>query len=207
MNRRILVCCFAFLFILNALTLVAQAPQSFSADMKMTGKNITATGKLFSSGDKVRMETTAMGRSSVVIADNTKKLAWMLMPEQKMYMEMSTENAQRRGPSYRNYNPANPCEGIADTTCQKVGTETVNGELCDKWQFVSKGKGPNLTTWISKSTNIPIKSVTADGSTMELSNIKVGPQSASLFELPTGYQKFDMGNMGNMMRNMGRNAE
>ncbi len=208
MIRRIILCCLAVLLITTGvLPLLAQAPQPFSADMKLTGKGVSSTGKLFSSGDKVRMEMTAMGRSSITIADNVKKMAWVLMPDQKMYMEMSTENAQKKGPGYRNYNPANPCEGLANTTCQKVGTETVNGELCDKWVFTSKGNGPNLTTWISKANGIPIKSVTADGATMELSNIKFGAQSASLFEVPAGYQKFDIGNVGNMMKGLGKVAQ
>lgn len=175
--------------------------------MKMTGKGVSSTGKLYVSDDKVRMETTAMGHPSTIIADHTKKLAWILMPQQKMYMEMSTVSAQSKGQSFHMYNPANPCAGIPDTTCQKIGTEMVNGQLCDKWQFVSKGKGPNLTTWISKTNNIPIKSVTADGSTMELTNIQTGPQSPTLFQVPAGYQKFGMGNMGSMMKGLGQTEE
>lgn len=163
--------------------------------MKMTGKGITADGKLYSDGNKVRMEMNARGQQSITIADNTKKLAWMIMPAQKMYMEMSTANAEKKGASYRSYNPANPCEGLPNTTCTKVGTEMMNGELCTKWQFVSKGNGPNLTTWISQKSSIPVKTVTSDGSTMELTNIKTGPQPASLFQVPAGYQKFDMTNM------------
>lgn len=174
---------------------------SFSADMKMAGKGVSSTGKLYSSGDKVRMEIKAQAAKAgpmgnmIMISDSTKKLAYMLMPEQKMYMEMSTANAEKKGPSYRSYNPLNPCEGLPNTKCTKVGTEMMNGELCTKWQFVSTGNGPNLTTWISQKTNIPVKTVTADGSTMELTNIQTGPQSASLFQVPAGYQKFDMGNM------------
>jgi hypothetical protein len=44
----------------------------------------------------------------------------------------------------------------------------------------------------------------SDGSTMELLNIKEGPQSPSLFEVPAGYQKFDM---SNMMRNLQQQNE
>ncbi len=34
---------------------------------------------------------------------------------------------------------------------------------------------------------------------MELDNLKIGKQDASLFEVPSGYSKMDMGGMGKMM--------
>jgi hypothetical protein len=92
----------------------------------------------------------------------------------------------------RAYDPGNPCAGLDGTTCQKVGTETVNGYPCDKWQLTGK---ENSTVWISQQYHFPIKSVNADGSSVEFSNIKTGPQDASLFQVPAGYQKMDMGGM------------
>ncbi len=188
MIRRTLFFCLAVLLIATAaLPLLAQTTRPFSADIKFTGKGVNWPGKIFFSGEKVRTEVVVTGSLLITITDNTKKKAWSLDPELKTYMEMRTETALI--PSFRSYNPANPCEGIAETTCQRVDTEIVDGQLCDKWEFVSRGKGPSLTIWISKTNGIPVKSVTAEGSTIELSNIRIGPQSRKLFKVPASYDK------------------
>lgn len=165
-------------------------------------KGMAGTGKLYSSGDKVRMEMNAMGHPSITIADSIKKMAYVLMPEQKMYMQMSTEaQGQHKGPDWRMYNAANPCANVPNTTCQKVGMEMVNGRMCAKWQFTGQSKASNRTVWIDQQTGIPVKSVSDDGTTLEITNIKLGSQSPSLFEIPAGYQKFDM---GGMMKGLGK---
>jgi hypothetical protein len=83
-------------------------------------------------------------------------------------------------------------------TCKNLGTEQVNGRSCDHWQITDKnGKVSNL--WIDQKIHFPIKTVSED-STWELSNIKEGEPAASLFEIPPGYQKMDMGSMMQGMR-------
>jgi len=57
------------------------------------------------------------------------------------------------------------------------------------------------TEWIDRKLHIAVKSVRTDGSGFEFQNIKEGLLPASTFDLPAGYQKFDM---GNMMRGMGK---
>ncbi len=59
------------------------------------------------------------------------------------------------------------------------------------------GKVSNI--WIDQKLHFPIKTVSEDSS-WELSNIKEGEPSASLFEIPSGYQKMDMGSMMQGMR-------
>jgi outer membrane lipoprotein-sorting protein len=196
----------AFLLVaLSALPLLAQVPSSFSADMKFASpKGMSGTGKLYFAGQKVRMEMNMQGHGSIMISDQSRKIAYMVMPQQKMYMEMSTDRpGAQRGPDWQAYDAANPCKTVPDMSCQKIGTEIVDGRLCNKWKFTGTGKnaGSTRTVWIDEKTGIPIKTQMSDGTTMELSNIKEGPQSASLFELPAGYQKMDM---GNMMRNAPR---
>lgn len=191
-----------FLAAAAVLPLPAQTPGPFSADMAFSGgQGMSATGKLFFNGDKVRMEMTTQGHSSVMISDQAKKTAYMLMPQQKMYMAMPTDGAaaggRRRGPDWRAYDAANPCANMPDTTCTKAGNETVNGRLCTKWQFSGKA---NRTVWIDQKTGIPIKTQMENGATMDLTNVQEGAQAASLFEIPDGYQKMDMGNMMNMGR-------
>ena len=53
----------------------------------------------------------------------------------------------------------------------------------------------NHTAWIDQKLHFPIKNVGAGGDTWELQNLKEGSQDASLFEIPAGYRKMDMGGM------------
>jgi Domain of unknown function (DUF4412) len=202
-NRRFVIRCSVLLFALFAtIPLLAQKPQSFSADINFNSpQGMSGTGKLFFSGDKVRMEMSAMGHQSIMISDTVAQTGYVLMPQQKMYMDMSSGmKGAHKGPDWRAYDASNPCANMTDTTCQKVGTEVVNGRTCAKWQFSGKNAESKRTVWIDQATGIPIKTVTNDGATVELTNIKQGVQSPSLFEVPAGYQKFDM---GGMMKGMG----
>jgi hypothetical protein len=181
-------------------TLAQVPPTQFAADMKFTSKNMSATGKLYFGGGKVRMEMAAMGHQSIMITDSQRKVTYMLMPEQKMYMEMNAGMAAQSGgrkpaaPDWHMYDPANPCSNSPDTTCQRLGPGMADGRLCDKWLFTHKG-GKTETVWIDQKTSIPIRTEGSDGTLMELTNINQGSQSSSLFEVPAGYTKFDMGAM------------
>jgi outer membrane lipoprotein-sorting protein len=150
--------------------IVAQTPQPFSADMTMTtAKNgEPVSGKVFYSLPKMRWDMSTHGQNVSMIVNSGKPDA--------------------------SFDPKNPCGKMADVTCKNSGTETVNGRLCDKWVTTDKN-GKTTTAWIDKKLFFPIKTVTADGATMELTNIKEGAPPASTFDVPAGYQKMDMGGM------------
>jgi hypothetical protein len=177
---------------------IAQMPKPFSADMSVTPgseKGEHMNGKVYFSGQKFRMDMSARGHDSVIISDATNKVSYMLMPQQMMYMEMKQDGMMgRRGPDMKAYDASNPCASEEGVTCKKVGTESIDGRMCDKWEFTKDGK-LKRTVWIDKSTHIPIKTVEANGTIMEFKNINEGSQAASLFEIPPGYQKMDMGGM------------
>jgi outer membrane lipoprotein-sorting protein len=205
-TRRIVVRSLTFLAIalMTVATLAQVRPSQFSADMKSTGKGMTVTGKLYFGGPKTRMEMTTQGHQSIMITDAQRKVTYMLMVDRHMYMEMSTEaKGPRKNPDWRTYDPANPCANMADTTCERLGPGVADGRLCDKWKFSNNKNGTSHTTWIDLKTGIPIRTETSEGTVMELTNIKEGAQSASLFEIPAGYTKMDMGAM--MQGVQGRN--
>jgi hypothetical protein len=179
------------------------APQ-FSADMSATSKRDAGMkGKMYMGGGKMRMDMTAEGGKMSMITDPAKKVTYVVMHEQQMYMELSADgrmggmNPMGRGPKMPDVQALsdNPCAGSPGVTCKSVGTEMMNGRMCDKWEFVSANKSEAGTTWIDQKTRWPIKSVRADGSTTEFTNFKEGAQDPGLFVPPSGYQKFDMGAM------------
>jgi outer membrane lipoprotein-sorting protein len=191
------------ILIIWAATAVAQSsakvPQ-FSADMVITGAkgldSSGATGKLYYGGTRIRMDMASAGHQSTVITDLPSKTSYVVMPAQHMYMEQKASNTlgRRSGPEWKAYDPENPCANQEGTTCKKVGSESVNGRMCDKWLITDKNNKTS-TVWIDQKNHIPIKTLTADGATMEFKNIQEGTQNSSLFEIPSGYTKLDMGGM------------
>ena len=176
---------------------LAQAPAGFSADMQMKSpKSPPINGKFYFSGNKTRMDVRAEGQESRIISDLNAKKVYMVMPEHRMYMEYGFGQMQgQKTPDLKPRNPNNPCDE-AEYTCKKVGTETVNGRSCDKWRFTSKKKDTaNMTAWLDQKSMVPIRSVTDDGHQWDLLNLKEGPQNPSLFAIPSGYTKMDMGGM------------
>jgi hypothetical protein len=84
-----------------------------------------------------------------------------------------------------------------DWDCRKIGDETVNGRSTVKYEGTSK-KSETHYVWIDKKIVFPIKwqsNGESGESSGELQNIQEGPQAASLFEIPSDYQKMDMSQM------------
>ena len=119
---------------------VAQVPAQpqFSTNITVTSasEGQQMKGKMFFDKGKMRMDVSAQGRDMSMITDAAKETTYMLMNEQKMYMEM--KDGQRpmgrgpRMPDMKAYS-ANACENEKEegVTCKKVGEETVNGRDCE----------------------------------------------------------------------------
>lgn len=186
---------------------LAQLPTNmpqFSADMKTTGRGGPGgamNGKIYFGDKKLRFDMNMGGREQYMIHDMTTKTSYMVMPEQKMYMEFNSAMGRGRGPgSHMNdikpVDPSNPCANDPNYSCKKEGTETVNGRSTDKWVFTNKNNSSDSrTVWVDQKLHFPIKTQSSEGDTWELTNIQEGSQPASLFEVPSGYQKMDMGGM------------
>jgi hypothetical protein len=172
--------------------------------MQMTstrGQAGDMNGKMYVSQGALRMEMQGEGpRQSIIITHCATQTTDILMPQQQMYMEFKAgQNMMHRGPNtsdMKPFDPKNPCSAAEGTTCKNLGTETVNGRTCDHWQITRKD-GSVSDVWIDERLNFPIKAVSPD-STWQLSNIKEGEPAASLFEIPAGYRKMEMPNMGGM---------
>ena len=168
----------------------------FQAEMVQTTQGMEIKGKIYVKGNKSRVDMNMMGQQTQTISRLDKQTVWLVHPNQGFYMEMPV-------------NPGSP-ELLRDdaelkkyASKKKVGTETVNGYKCDKYEITyhdaSLGK---MTTWISKKLNFPVKVIQKGPqgeSTVEYRNIKTGNVPDSLFELPPGMQKMQMPGMGGMM--------
>ena len=178
-------------------------PQPFSADFGATSGNGThTTGKYYFSSPRFRMDFNSQGRNVSIINDSGTQTNYIVMHDQHMYMESHSNQPNplmRQAPFVpKDFDPKNPCVWAAqhDATCKSLGTEIVNGRLCDKYQGTSKD-GKTGTGWIDQKLHFIVKGVSSDGASFEFSNIKEGKPDASLFQAPAGYRKMDLpGAMG-----------
>ena len=180
-----------------------QTKVEYSADSFMESQGMTMTSKVFQAENKYRMEMKVQGTNNIVINRMDKKLSWILMPDQKMYLENSLEEGKKKS------NDINDCK----IEQQQLGSEVVNGLKTTKNKIAMScpdGLKYNGSMWVTKDGimvkmdsvaktdkgDIPFK--------MELKNINIAKQDPSLFEIPAGYQAMNMGGImgavGDMMK-------
>ncbi len=170
----------AVIFFLSGSSIAAE----FSADLLLKQGGETMTGKVYVKGDKTRQEFVQQGQKQVTILRPDKGVTWVLMPAEKIYMEMSSQEDATYDPQLD--------PNIKDKAEIKLlGKETVNGYMCDKYQYsyhdTSMG---TLTQWLSEKLNYPIKTEYKSPSgymLTEYKNIQEGNVQGSLFEVPGDY--------------------
>lgn len=187
----------------------AAAQSEFSADMVDTQQpNHPAKGKMYFAKDKVRFDSVQKDPRSggSVIFNLATQTTTVLMTQQHMYMDLSPQMAAHRM-TYDFFRTGDVEMACSDWmqlpqnqggNCHKVGSDTVNGRSCVKYE-ATNAKGETGNIWIDPKLRFPVK-WQGKNAGWELQNIQEGSQAASLFEIPAGYTKFDMGNMGGMMQ-------
>ncbi len=167
---------------------LAQPRVEYSADQVVTGDGQSFQSKVYHARDKQRMEMSANGSGQVVITRLDKKVSWVLIPDQKMYMETSLGQASQKAPK-------DPRECAMKTT--KAGTETVNGHSTTRYNMEATCPDSNRyrgSVWTTKDyIMVKMDAIVEGGSgagrrvVTELKNLKIGKQDPALFEVPKGY--------------------
>ena len=172
-----------------------QTKVEYSADSQMESQGMFVASKVFHAENKDRVEMKAQGMNNIMINRMDRKLAWVLMPEQKMYMETSLEEGKKKS------NDLNDCQ----VEQQSLGSEVVNGVRATKNKIAMScpdGLKYNGSMWVTKEgIMVKLDSVakTDKGDIpfkMELKNLNIAKQDPYLFEIPAGYQVFNLGAMG-----------
>lgn len=169
----------------------------YSADVRMDmgkgpyGKPMIMTGKLYFSADKERREMVGFGNKSIIIRRRDKGVTWQLMPREKVYME------SHGGPEHQD--PERMMrEGRVKFT--KLGSERVNGMPTTKYRIEivhEDGSRFNGHHWITKK-NIPVRMKgVSKGRRFQIdyTNIQIGKQDPTIFEIPAGYRRMAMPQM------------
>jgi hypothetical protein len=138
-----------------------------------------------------RADLVFEGQQGSMISREDRQVAYMIMPAMNAYMEIPTEQVLEA-----TYMPK-----VAERT--ELGRETINGHASTKYHavFVDADNGRSKGhLWVTDS-GVPIKmdmvyeepGARGERVVMELRDLQIGPQNAALFEVPEGFQSFNMG--------------
>ena len=165
----------------------------YSADQYMGDGSRVMKSRIYQASGKSRMEMEEGGGSQAIITRMDRKVVWMLMIPEKMYMEtpMGKEEKTRdvRQCSY--------------TSPKEAGKETVNGipaTVSEVEATCPDGSSFSGKMWTSREGILVKLDAVAKGSAkekgqrvlMELKNLKIGKQNPALFEVPAGFAKMEM---------------
>lgn len=190
------------LFVLLLAAGFAAAQAEFSAEIVNLDKPGNPPVKVSFARDKMRAEVqNGPHGSGAMIVNFATQTSIVIMPQQHMYMEMPAQSSgQRIGYNFfETGDVENACGDWQKSVhgqggnCHKVGSETVNGRSTVKYESVS-ASGEVNHFWLDPKLRFPVK-WQSKGGAGELRNIQEGPQPASLFEIPAGFTKMDMGGM------------
>jgi len=172
---------------------VGEVKTSFVADAKLETEEMTINTRVYYKPGRVRDEMTIGGQKMITIRRFDLEKVWMLMG-QNMYMEVSPDKDSKRAPHYKLISR------------EIVGPETVNGMETTKYESIyetSDGKFGGFT-WYTKD-NIAVKGFLVHQTRgekqrvkFEFTNLERGDQPDSMFEIPKGYQKLNMGGFPGM---------
>jgi len=160
----------------------------FGAGAAPTHKQIC---KLSMDTDKLRSDVSMGRKTLTTIVRLDKGVRWMINYATSTYSENPASTFE--APYYTSREAVEKMSGV-----EKVGPEDVNGLACTKYKVVYPGGSssqsqPNTNTyWVSDKLGVVVKSEVKARfftNTVELTNIKEGPQPASWFEIPDGFTR------------------
>jgi len=126
---------------------------------------------------KIRYETPASlgGFTQVIIWDSSTRTQYNWYPDQHVACQVPTGQGQD-----------NPQENATQIIPTYLGTDTVDGKLCDVYQWTSGGSSMKEWIWKEKTFPIRMEITTSSGtSTMDFNNIVFGTLSNDLFTVPS----------------------
>ncbi len=160
----------------------------FSADLITTTGKETHMAKFYATEKAIRMEGEEKGKKAISILRTDRNVMWVLMPDQKMYMEMSLNPGKSFAEAAR--------ESEAKIERESLGTEQVGPYHCEKHlvRVTYKGKVYSGLQWAAKELDGFVVKMMDEKTkaTTEYQNVRLGPQDPSLFEIPPGYKKLGM---------------
>jgi hypothetical protein len=170
--------------------------QEFSATVVNKAGGHTITSRIYLKAGKFRMENKSAGGTYSIVRQDLNKV-WTVMPASKSYLELS--QAKDRAAEV----PGEKMKG--EVSRKAIGSETIDGHPTTKYEVTAKMGDKTITShqWWATDISFPIKTAAVDGSwSVTYSDVKIGGQPDSLFELPAGYKKMSMPSMPGNIQGM-----
>jgi hypothetical protein len=180
----------------------AQA-QQFSADLvriELQGGVAASIGKLRVFDDKVRIEMRDFPDGFFLI-DGVSRAAYFARPGERVFMDARQSSLLTH--LFVPVDVGDPClqwqamaklAGATDRNdpwrCERVGEESVGGRGVVVYRAISS-PGRELLGWIDPNLKFPLRIRMQEGASITVENIQEGSQPARLFEIPSGFRKFD----------------
>jgi outer membrane lipoprotein-sorting protein len=162
--------------------------QPSSADLTvMTKGGMTIEAKIYLDGDKMRSEMSMNGMDTVTIVRKDTGKIYEVLGAQKTTMEMEYDPNK-----FKEYSAAVASFGQG-AKFELIGPATIGGVACTEYRVSSDTSKKVFDFWLDLTRKVPVKMAAEDGSfTVEWKDYQAGPQSAALFEPPSGYQVIPM---------------
>jgi len=167
---------------------VKQAPKlhPFSADQILTMLNKTTSAKFHFTPSAVRIEIVdGKGNKVIQIMRFDQNVMWNLIPWQKIYMELPGSSSEWASWAEEK-----------EVQRESLGLEQLGEYHCEKFKVhrTVMGQASTSLEWDAKELDgLPVKMQDEKGTwSNEFTNVQLGPQDQSLFEIPAGYQKLSL---------------
>ncbi len=170
--------------LVSAFLVTAGFALEFSSDLVTTSQGQVHTSRIYMKDKKLRTESEMQPGYTIMRGD--RNVMWMVMPDQKTYMEMKYDPSKAPKTGER-------LEG--EVSRKLIGSERIDGRSTQKYEitYTERGKTDRMHQWVAADINFPVKMAAVDGSWItEYKNISMGPQPDPLFEVPAGYKKVGM---------------
>ena len=184
-------CTFVYLLIILFSSLPALAA-SFTADLVMTKKGKTETGKFYLLNQSYRMDLVEEGKPIAVIADKQKNIHRFLDMKEKVFFDIPSDDF-----NILSNDPFKASEYMIskyDAKVQRNGSEKISGFVCEKQDFFANDEH-FLTKWVSTEFGFPLKLVTyyegKEYSITELKAVRNVRLEKDLFVPPVGFKQVE----------------
>jgi len=128
------------------------------------------SGKMYVGDERVRTEMSHQGQQVIRVTDEKRGVEWILLPDQKQYMESKLGGPGGQRPGAKPSPDQDPCGGMPGVTCRKLGEEEIGGRTAVKWEMVASQQGQTMksTQWIDKDRGVPLRQEMPNGQVTEL---------------------------------------
>jgi hypothetical protein len=174
----------------------SEFPVEFSADLVITiGGSAKTIGSVYVSKENLRWDVYGDLRSSLIL-DIAHRQMWQVYWDQKTALNLSDNVAW--DPQIANsildttnpYEAERPCAHLAQTSCERIGADAVDGVPCSVWSLTKTegDKRSNSKICVSERLQFPVRQEDEKG-IAELHHVQEKVQPSNLFEIPADFRK------------------